>query len=337
MAHVSRSGISAAVSPDPLARRATLAEAADPGRLAASWAEVLAGDLEDGVMGAGVARFAQDAEANLAEMAAQLTSGSYRPGWLTPVALPRPDGRARVLHVPTVRDRVVERSLLAILTPVIDPWLGPFSYAYRPGLGIADAAQAIARLRDEGLGWVARADFHDCFGTIPLALLRRELGALIGDPPLLSLIEALLARSPAPRSDHDVELHGLAQSSPLSPMWANLVLAGFDTRVVTAGFPLVRYSDDIAALAASRDEAWEAMRVVSQAAGELGMALGSDKSAVMSFADGFSFLGEDFGPRYPPALDDHRVTEPARRGDVPGDAGLPRPDRRRAADRRVTR
>ncbi len=69
----------------------------------------------------------------------------------------------------------------------------------------------------------------------------------------------------------------------------------------------------MAALADSHDEAWEAMRVMSESAAELGMPLGADKSAVMSFEEGFSFIGEDFGPRYPPALADHRVTEPAHR------------------------
>lgn len=33
----------------------------------------------------------------------------------------------------------------------------------------------------------------------------------------------------------------------------------------------------------------------------------------MSFQEGFCFLGEDFGPRYPPSLDLHRVEEPDRR------------------------
>jgi CRISPR-associated protein Cas1 len=83
--------------------------------------------------------------------------------------------------------------------------------------------------------------------------------------------------------------------------------------VAGAGFPLVRSSDDLVVLADSRDEAWEAMRVVSEAAADLGMPLGADKSAVMSFEEGFSFIGEDFGPRYPPALADHRVSKPARR------------------------
>jgi CRISPR-associated protein Cas1 len=294
------------------ARHATLARVAYPAQLAAAWADLLASDREDGVLGPGVARFAEDADENLARIAAELGSATYEPGRLTPVELPRPDGRVRMLHIPAVRDRVVERSVLAVLTPEIDPLLGPFSYAYRPGLGVPDAAQAIAVLRDEGLAWVARADFHDCFGSVPVHHLRRLLSALIEDPDLLALIGALLDRRAAAHGAAAV-VSGLPQGSPLSPLWANLVLAAFDVRVVRAGFPVIRYSDDLVAMAASRDDAWEAMRAMSDAAGELGMPLDPDKSAVMSFEEGFCFVGEDFGPRYPPVLAGHRIEEPARR------------------------
>jgi len=272
--------------------RATLAQVADPVQLAAAWADVLASDQEDGVLGQGVAQFAEDADEHLARIAGELRSGTYKPGQLMPVKLPRPDGRIRLLHVPAVRDRVVERSILAALIPEVDPLLGPFSYAYRPGLGVADAAQAIAVLRDEGLRWVARTDFHDCFGSIPVHYLRRLLSVLIGDADLLALIGALLDRRAAAQGSAAV-VTGLPQGSPLSPLWANLVLAGFDVRVVRAGFPVVRYSDDLVALAASRDDAWEAMRVMSDAAAALGMPLDADKSAIMSFDEGFCFVGED--------------------------------------------
>lgn len=292
--------------------RSTLAQVAAPEQLASAWADVLASDRDDGVLSAGVSRFAEAEEEHLTEISAQLTAGQYKPGRLTPVSLPRPDGKLRALRIPTVRDRVVERSILAVITPIIDPWLGPFSYAYRPGLGVADAAQAIARLRDEGLGWVARADFHDCFGTLPVSVLHRMLAVLIEDAGLLELIHKLLARKATSRASATL-VQGVAQGSPLSPLWANLVLTRFDIRVAVSGFPLVRYSDDIVALAASRDEAWEAMRVMNEAATGLGMSFGAEKSAVMSFEEGFTFVGEDFGPRYPPVLADHRVEEPLRR------------------------
>lgn len=40
------------------------------------------------------------------------------------------------------------------------------------------------------------------------------------------------------------------------------------------------------------------------------MSLGADKTVVTSFDQGFTYLGEEFGPRYPPVIDGLRVLEP---------------------------
>ncbi|MDQ1292823.1 MAG: CRISP-associated protein Cas1 [Actinomycetota bacterium] len=103
---------------------------------------------------------------------------------------------------------------------------------------------------------------------------------------MVAVLDALLSRtSSGPGGQRPVP--GLPQGSSLSPLWANLAL--------------------------SRDEALEAIRVINEAVEDLGMRLGTEKTAAMSFDEGFCFLGEDFGPRYPPALDDHRVVDPPRR------------------------
>ena len=140
----------------PAHLRATLAQVADPDQLATAWDDVLVSDWDHGVVGLGVTRFACDAEQHLSEIAAQLTAGTYQPGRLAPVALPRPDGQTRLLHVPSVRDRIVERSILAVLTPVIDPWLGPFSYAYRRvwALPMRSRPSRSSAMRDSA-GWPA--------------------------------------------------------------------------------------------------------------------------------------------------------------------------------------
>ena len=295
----------------PVRPAALLSQVADPGRLAA-WADLLASDRDDGVLGAGVTRFAEDAEEYLARIAAELLSGSYEPGRLTPVTIPRPDGRMRTLHVPAVRDRVVERAVLAVLTPVIDPLLGRSATRTGRALAWRTPCRPSPRSGTKGCGWVARSDFHDCFGSIPVPLLRRMLSVLIEDPGLSGLIGELLGRRAAAHGAGAV-VQGLPQGSPLSPLWANLVLAGFDARVARAGFPLVRYADDLAALAARPGRGLGGDARHEHAAGELGMPLATDKSAVMSFEEGFCFLGEDFGPRYPPVLAGHRVDEPDRR------------------------
>ena len=134
-----------------------LAQVATVSLLRSAWLDVLSNDSDDGVLGAGVSRFADDAEDNLGKLADRVLAGTYRPGRLTRLTVGGSGTKPRRLQVPTVSDRVVERAVLAVLTPIVDPWLGPASFAYRPGLGVVDAVQALARLRDEGLhGWLAR-------------------------------------------------------------------------------------------------------------------------------------------------------------------------------------
>lgn len=280
--------------------------------LHAAWAEILANDRADGARSAAVTRFAEDVDAQLREIVSDLRAGRYRPRPLSPVEVRDADGGTRALAIPAVRDRVIERAVGDVLVGLIDPILGPSSFGYRPGLGVADAVQALARLRDEGLGWVLRADVDNCFSSIDVARVRRLLRALVADEELLHLLDILLDR-PVAAPGGSRPQRGLAQGSPLSPMLANLALEHVDDRMRRAGFPLVRYADDLAVAAASRTDALEAARAASTALEEIGMSLGSDKTGVFSFEEGFTFLGEEFGPRYPPVVDEHRVGSPPRR------------------------
>ncbi|MFI5592861.1 reverse transcriptase domain-containing protein [Amycolatopsis sp. NPDC051758] len=132
--------------------------------------------------------------------------------------------------------------------------LGPGSFAYRPGLGVGDAVREVARLRDEGFAWVLRTDVHDCFPSIPLDRLDRELPALIEDAELAAVVRLLLARGARRPGRCDLLApKGLPQGSPLLANW---MLEPIDERIRCGGFPVVRYGDDFCVVARSRDEAW---------------------------------------------------------------------------------
>lgn len=124
---------------------ALLERVTSPSVLAESWRRVLANDAADDVLSAGVRRFSQDADNRLDELRTRLLSGDYVPARLSWVSMTKEDGGERVLHIPPVVDRIVERAVLSVLTPLIDPLLGPSSFAYRPGLGVVDAVQEVAR------------------------------------------------------------------------------------------------------------------------------------------------------------------------------------------------
>lgn len=276
-----------------------------------AWAEVLANDAGDGRLARGVQRFNDNLDDELGRLVADLAWGAYNAGDLSEVVLDTEDRRA--LQVPSVRDRIVARAILDAVTPVVDPVLGSASYAYRPGLGVIDAVQQLARLRDEGLGWVMRTDIDDCFPSIPVGLARRRFGALVSDPELLDVVDAFLSRMVVRPGRGRVTMRGLPQGCPLSPMLVNLILETVDAALLSEGFPLVRYADDLAVAVASEADGWEAVRCAHESVRRLGMTLGEEDTQVMSFEAGFTFLGEDFGPRYPVVLRDARVEEPERR------------------------
>lgn len=282
-----------------------------PDSLAKAWADVVARRDPDSQSDS-VRRFEQDADAKLEELHADLTGGTYRPGNLHQILIPKSDGSFRELAVPTVRDRIVERTVLTVITPHVDPWLGASSFAYRPGIGVADAVQAVVRHREAGLGWVLRADIEDCFDTIPRDHALRLLTAVLPDESLNQLLTLLLDRRVVTRRGLR-EQSGVPQGTSLSPLMSNLVLTRMDDALLDRGFALVRFADDFTVVCESAADAWEAARTASDALQELQMNLSPEKTEVMSFDDGFCFLGEDFGPRYPPVLEEHRVAEPDRR------------------------
>lgn len=292
--------------------RTLLDNAASLGSLGAAWEDVASGTNPTGEVAGSILKFGKRLEDNLNQLHDRLTSKTYTPAHLHQVIIPKPDGGQRLLAIPRVSDRVVERAVLNAVTPFVDPWLGPASYAYRPGLGVADAVQTVARLRDEGLSWVLRADVDDCFGSIPRPRAVRHLFTLLPDESLNELIERLTTRKVlTQRGLRDVS--GVPQGTSLSPLLANLVLVDLDNALLDRGFPVVRYADDYTVGCSSSKEAQEAQRVAADTLGELGMKMSAEKTAVMSFDEGFCFLGEDFGPRYPPVNDHHRTSEPLRR------------------------
>jgi group II intron reverse transcriptase/maturase len=258
-----------------------------------AWQEVREAALADGRPDAEVDAFEADAARRLDEVGRALADGAWAPSPVRRVVIPKPSGGERVLGVPPLADRVVERALLAVLDPVIDPLLLPWSYAYRRGLGVRDALAALAEARDEGLGWVARADVRDCFEAIPQWEVMRRLREVVDDERVVHLVGLLLDRPvvgarPGPY-DRGIGLH---QGSALSPLLSNLYLDRFDRAMLAAGWRVIRYGDDFAIPAGSRAEAERALVSASTELDELRLEVNSGKAHVGSFEEGVRFLGE---------------------------------------------
>jgi CRISP-associated protein Cas1 len=171
-----------------------LEDVADIVNLQRAWAVVLANDEADGKLGFAVRTFAEDAHVHLPALTADLIAMSYEPAPLRALIITEADGDERELHLSAVRDRIVERAVAQVLSPVVDPMLSPFSFAFRRGLGVRDAIDKLIQARDAGLTMGVRSDLAKCFDRIDHGRLVEKLAQLRIHRDLLRLIEQLIER-----------------------------------------------------------------------------------------------------------------------------------------------
>lgn len=231
-----------------------------------------------------------------ADLAVRLADPGFQPEPATAFDLPKHDGTRRVEKLP-LPELVLHTGLLDWLAAPFDRTLAPAAMGYRRGRSVQKAVAAVRAALDAGYRYAVQADIEDFFPSMDLDRLEAQLDALL--PPADIQLRGLLGKLLRTGYRLDGQLYprsrGLAQGSPLSPLFANVYLQGFDAVLSALDARLVRYADDFVVLTRTRPEA---ERLLERARGELarlGLALAADKTAVHGVDEGFRFLGQPFG------------------------------------------
>lgn len=276
-------------------------------RMANLWnafARVKANKGAAGVDHQSIEMFEQQLEANLERLATALRKGNYHPQALRRVWIPKPGSREkRPLGIPTVRDRVVQTALRAVLEPIFERIFAAHSYGFRPGRGCKDALRRVNYLLQQGYNWVVDADLKSYFDTIPFALLLARVKEQVADGAVLALIEAYLHQGVLEAMRYWEPETGTPQGAVISPLLSNIYLNPLDHLLAQQGIEMVRYADDFVILCRSEAEARRALALVQQWTAEAGLTLHPEKTRIVDATKhgGFDFLGYHFerGYRWP--------------------------------------
>ena len=268
-----------------------------PATLEAAWRTVARNKGAAGADGQSIERFAAQAERYLRELHDHLEDGSYRPHPVKRVEIPKGDGRARPLGIPTVKDRIVQTALKMVIEPIFEVQFRPGSYGFRPGRSCKDALREVDRLLKAGFTWVVDADLQSYFDTIPHDRLMALVAGSVSDGRVLSLVEGFLRQDIMKDMARWTPTAGTPQGAVISPLLANLHLHPLDLLMEQSGRRMVRYADDFVILCRTEDEALAALRQVAAWVTAAGLTLHPDKTRVgdsQQPGQGFDFLGYRF-------------------------------------------
>jgi RNA-directed DNA polymerase len=258
-----------------------------------AWQQTRTKGKAKGSDGQGMEDFEADLETNLAKLESDLQNGSYRPRPAQRVWQIKDGGGERGITVFCVRDRVAFSALRQALTRALAHTASHASFAYREGFGAVRAAHRLLEHRKAGRVWVVRSDIKDFFDTIPHHKLLAKL-----EPYLAPEVQNLLGMILQTPIKDGLALHiperGIAQGSSISPLLSNFYLNPFDNAVNSQGRALVRYADDFVIAASTVSEAAKGLEVAQEVLRDLELCLNDTKTQVVSFEQGFDFLGFRF-------------------------------------------
>ncbi|ABK44488.1 RNA-directed DNA polymerase (Reverse transcriptase) [Magnetococcus marinus MC-1] len=234
----------------------------------------------------------------LGEVRKELVSGSYRPLKNRRKAIPKGDGKERVLGIPSIRDRVVQGALKLILEPIFEADFQSGSYGYRPKRMAHQAVNRVAIAIAQGKTQVIDADLKSYFDTVQHDLALRKVSERVDDDQVMHLLKLIFKTSGK---------RGVPQGGVISPLISNLYLNEVDKMLERAKevtrkgkythIEYARFADDLVILVDGHHR-WNGLaRKVYQRLGEelakLKVQLNLEKTRVVDLTRGedFTFLG----------------------------------------------
>jgi group II intron reverse transcriptase/maturase len=274
-----------------------------------AWLKVKRNGGAAGVDGVTIDQFEESLKDNLHKLWNRMSSGSYFPGPVRAVEIPKKGG-TRVLGIPNVVDRVAQTVAVLALEPAVEKVFHEDSYGYRPGRSPQDAV-GVCRKRCWEKDWIVDLDVKAFFDTVSWDLALKAVARHTDQKWVLLYVERWL-KAPMRMPDGTLtdRTQGTPQGGPISPLLANLFLHyGFDLWMAREypGVRFERFADDAVIHCVTERQAWEVRNAIGRRFADIGLSLHPDKTKVVYCKDdrrrrdypavSFTFCGYAFRPR----------------------------------------
>jgi group II intron reverse transcriptase/maturase len=247
--------------------------------------------------------FKNNLQYNLSQLSIELRSKKgYKFSALKPILIPKPKGNYRVICIPTVKDRIVQKSILNYLETTKINRFNNINYGFIKKKSIEDAVERILKIRIKN-PCVVKTDICRYFDNIDRDLLYEKIKLKVRAKSIHELLRNVIHCEIGKVSPQKISIlrkngikinYGLRQGMPLSPFLSNLFLSDFDKSIEKQNIKMVRYADDLIFFAKNIKECNHIIKICEKELKKLNLQIpqiNTTKTMIARPDDAVEFLG----------------------------------------------
>jgi group II intron reverse transcriptase/maturase len=249
-------------------------------------------DAAAGIDGVTWKSYGEDLEANLQDLKDRLARGGYRAKPVRRAQIPKADGGQRPLGVPALEDKIVQRSVVEVLSAIYEQDFLGFSYGFRTGRNQHQALDALTvGLTTKPVKAVLDADIRGFFDSLDHEWIIKFIEHRIADPRLIRLIRKWLKAGVWEDGKRVHSETGTVQGGSISPLLANLYLyyvldlwtQQWRTQSAHGEVIIVRWADDFVVGFTNPGDGERYLSELHERLVKFGLTLHPDKTRLIEF------------------------------------------------------
>ena len=236
--------------------------------------------------------YEEDLDGNLRSLLERFKSGRYFAPPVKRVYVPKGDGHLRPIGIPALEDKILQRAVVMVLTPLYEQDFLDCSYGFRPERSAHQALEALWKgVMRMGGYWLLEVDIKSYFDTVNRKHLREFLRKRVRDGVLLRIIGKWLKAGVFEDGAIHYPKEGTPQGGVVSPLISNIYLhevldVWFEEEVkprLNGQADLIRFADDYVILFTDKRDALRVQEVLAKRFGKYGLTLHDEKTRLVDF------------------------------------------------------